>query len=161
MGLMSDTKSKVIGVAAVVIILAANGWMLWRSFGNSASGGKTEQSFFTTDDGASYFAEDANKLTPFDHDGKEAVRAHVYALNGKKWVAYLERYTTKGRELMAAVEKGEIGPEKLQGVMLKEVKKPGDTRWVTPSDGAPYVRVIRAAYPNGGGEEPRQIGPAD
>ncbi|HUO07610.1 MAG TPA: hypothetical protein VM008_04870 [Phycisphaerae bacterium] len=157
------SPSKLIGVVAVVIILAANGWILWSNLGgrSSSGGGRREQSYFTTDDGATYFADDANKLTPFDHNGTEAVCAHVYAADGKKWVAYLERYTKRGRELMEALEKKEIGPEKLQGVMLKEVKKPGDARWVTPADGMPFANVIRVVNPNRAGSDPHPVGPAD
>lgn len=153
---------KFIGAAAVAIILAANGWVVWSYFGGaSAAHARREERYFSTDDGATYFADDAAKLPPFDHDGKPAVEAHVFAAGGKQWVAYLERYTTRGRQLMEAVEKHEIGPEKLRGIVLKEVKKPGEPRWVSPADGLAYVRVITAKSPGGGNDEPRPVTPTD
>jgi hypothetical protein len=155
------TNNKIVAVAAVVIILAANGWVLWRSLAGSGSGGRREQAFFTTDDGATYFADDASKMTPFDHNGKPAVLAHVYQANGKRWVAYLEQYTPKARELMEAVQKQQIGSDKLAGVMLKEVKKPGQDHWITPADGKAYIELITVGDPNGGSEQPRPVGPAD
>jgi hypothetical protein len=155
------SQSKIIGIAAVVVILVANGWVLWSSFGRPSPGGQREQAYFTTDDGATCFADDAAKLTPFDHNGKEAVQAHVYESNGKRWVAYLERYTPKARQMMEALEKNEISPNKLAGVILKEVKKPGQEKWVTPADGKAYMETISVHDPSGAGGQPRPVGPAD
>lgn len=155
------SNSKIIGAAAIAIIVAANVWLLWSTFGHSGPSGRREQLYFTTDDGATYFPDDASKLTPFDHDGKPAVRAHVYAVGGKKWVAYLEQNTKRGREALDALRKGQAGPEKLQGLILTEVKKPGDTRWYTPNDGKHYLDVITVVKPPGTTGEPHPVGPAD
>jgi hypothetical protein len=154
-------NNKIVAVSAVVIILAANVWVLWSTLGPNTPAGRREQAYFATDDGATYFPDDASKMTPFDHDGKEAVLAHVYLSGGKRWVAYLERYTKKARELMEAVQKQQAGPEKLVDVMLKEVKKPGQDHWVTPANGKAYIDTITVVDPNGGGGQPRAVGPAD
>jgi hypothetical protein len=135
--------------------------VLWSSFGHASAAAKREQSFFTADDGKTWFAEDASKLTPFDHDGKEAVRAHVFVSGGKKWVAYLERCTPEGRKAMEAVEKNPGATAQMRGVAMMEVKRPGETTWSRPTEGKKYADIVTVADPNGGNNQPRQIGPAD
>jgi hypothetical protein len=74
--------------------------------------------YFTTDDGNSTFIDAGTNVAPFDHDGRQAVKAYVYFINGKQVVKYLEQ--TSGGAL--------------------QVKKPGGA-WIPDSD--PKAAVIR------------------
>src|SRR5205814_8476268 len=49
--------------------------------------------FYTTDDGDTWFVDDNDKITPFDHDGRPAVLVHLFTCDGgnTKFVGYLER----------------------------------------------------------------------
>ena len=60
------------------------------------------KSYYSVDDGASYFSDDIKLVPPFDHDGKQAVRAYLYKCEGgKEFVGFLERYKNGVRELKA------------------------------------------------------------
>jgi hypothetical protein len=67
--------------------------------------------YFTTDDGKTWFPLDAANRPPFVHDGKPAVRAHVFSTDGGKtgFCAYMSKFTP-------------ISPDPL-------IKQPGDPRW--------------------------------
>ena len=60
--------------------------------------------YFSTDDGKTWFADEATKLAPFRKDGKDAVRAYVFkCADGKKFIAFLERLTPEGKKKVEAI----------------------------------------------------------
>lgn len=83
---------------AVGILLIAIGFIVWTMAGSPATD-DSPLSFYTTDDGKSWFADDANKLPPFDHDGKPAVRVVVFTYDGNTtpFAGYLVRYTASAQ----------------------------------------------------------------
>jgi hypothetical protein len=58
---------------------------------------KPDRAFFSVDDGKTWFIDEATRLAPFEHDGKEAVRAYLVECGGKRAVNHLERYTDEGK----------------------------------------------------------------
>src|ERR1041384_2844291 len=67
----------------------------------------TRKSYYSDDDGKTYFVDDIGKIVPYLHNGKPAVLAHVYQCEGskEKFVGYLQKYTDQVRaqlEYMAA-----------------------------------------------------------
>src|SRR5436190_10116531 len=104
--------------------------------------GAPERAFFTVDDGKTWFVDDATQLAPFQHNGKEAVRAYVYECNGKRFVNHLERYTEDGKKAMIRLkEVVKTGPP--PGALVaaaqqrgRELKRPGDTKWTPSNDPA-------------------------
>src|SRR5271156_5642109 len=72
--------------SAIVVILVALAVISWRNF--SRPDPIMAKAFFTDDDGKTWFVDDAANLTPFDHDGKPAVRCYVYQTDkGNMFVA--------------------------------------------------------------------------
>jgi hypothetical protein len=129
----SITTGATIGVIVLAIIFIV--YQLWPAGNDYVPPAKA---FFSIDDGASWFEEDAEKVPPFSHNGKEAVRAHVYACNdGTKFVGYLERYNAEGKakleKILASVKDGKYPPERFEiDETHKEYKKPGPRyKWVT------------------------------
>jgi hypothetical protein len=56
--------------------------------------------FYTEDNGKSFFKDDINKLSPFDHNGKQAYRCDVFQTDGgKQFVGLVYRYTPGGRQM--------------------------------------------------------------
>ena len=99
--------------------------------------------YFTTDDGKTWFADDANRLAPFTKDGKEAVKALVFSCNNGKdpFVGYLEKLTPAAKQRIEAIRaKGntseaaeqEMGLIKMAGTLTK---KPGAASWMPPGQG--------------------------
>src|SRR5262245_24765748 len=51
------------------------------------------KSWYTVDDGKTWFPDRANRVSPFDHQGKTAYRCHVWTCDDGKttFVSHLER----------------------------------------------------------------------
>ena len=141
-----ETLNRSPGVAAgavggvIVLALIFIVKQLVGSNGGPASGyTPPTKAWFTVDDGANYFADDINRVPPYDYNGKVAVLAHVFTCDdGKnKFIAYLERYTSDGkkrREQMLS-KNSSVGFEELE-ITGKEVKFPktGDKGWMRKTE---------------------------
>lgn len=112
----------------------------------------TNQAYFSDDDGATYFADDAMKIPPYSHNGKMAYQANVFRCgSGKSFVGYLARFTDQAkRDLEAKIKAGQFSPRMLRvarGQML--AKRPGPGKWVSPDDAAAYEQVENVLCPDG------------
>jgi hypothetical protein len=107
--------------------------------------------YYSVDDGQSYFVAGMENVPPFQHDGKEAVRAHVFKCgNGKPFVGYLERYTPEAHK--AVVEKRATPQHQISG---RELKRPGaNNAWVTTKDQKASIAIADVRCPDGGSPEP-------
>jgi hypothetical protein len=92
--------------------------------------GKT---FYSDDDGKTWFLDDASRIPPFDHNGSPAYRAVVFrGKTGPPFVAYLARYSVKQTARMAQDAAQNPGaPSRMQMIPPQELKKPGESKWVT------------------------------
>ena len=75
--------------------------MIWRGGAQRNEVTRTlTQSWYTDDDGKTWYADDKSLSPPIDHNGKTAVRAYVFSCDGGKheFVGYLERYTPDARQ---------------------------------------------------------------
>jgi hypothetical protein len=152
---------------AVVLVLAAIAFAFFRIFDvGEAPGGTSdsERAFFTVDDGKTWFIDDASQLAPFQHDGKDAVRAYVVECNSKRYVNHLERYTPEGKQAMLRLREAvKTGPPPGSLVAAaqqrgREVKRPGDATWTiinTPAGDA----IVTLKAPPGASGEPTVIFP--
>jgi hypothetical protein len=124
-----------------------------RDFGSSGEG----RAFFTTDDGKTFFADRNTRLAPFEKDGKQAVRAHVFECGGQRVVGYLSCYRPEAiratQEPKAARDAGQPPPNPqalaavgTAGLLLK---RPGDPGWVSQADAALATQVRLFRCPDG------------
>jgi len=129
----------VIGILSVVIIASIISIVMQASNSNSSKA----QVYYTIDDGQTLFADSNMKVAPFQKDGKEAVRAHVFMCGGKKVVGYLSKYTDEALQVLEEVKQArkEKRPPKNIGALMSlsstgvEVKKPGaGNAWVKGTD---------------------------
>jgi hypothetical protein len=126
---------------------------------------KPEHAFFSVDDGKTWFIDDASRLAPFDHDGQKAVRAYVCECDGKRFVNHLERYTDAGKKAMTQVrEAAKKGPPPGPLVAAaqqrgREVKRPGDTKWVGAGNATAAGAVTALKRPDGATGEPKVVFP--
>lgn len=144
-------------IAVIVIALIA---IFWQTFGGKGHSGPVTASFFTTDDGATWFSDSVDQIPPFMKDGKEAVRAYVFKCSdGKPFVAYLERYTPQAKKVVEqarikAKENPKAPPDPALFAMTMqggtEVKKPKDpSGWVQRSEYQKYGQVVQITCPDG------------
>jgi hypothetical protein len=109
--------------------------------------------YFSDDDGKTYFADDASKIPPFDHNGKTAYLAGVFQFEGAKpFVACLIRYTPEGKaelERFSAAERNSSDP-RVNAVKLRsrEIKAPGEKKW-TPADSEAFDVYLAPPRPEG------------
>ncbi len=152
------------------IIVIALGFIVYQIVGGDGAGSPVTEMYYTTDDGATYFADDANKVAPFDKDGKEAVRCYVFKCSdGKPFVAYLERMQKDAKvkyeaALKASANAPEGAPPSMDLEMIQmegmEVKKPGDAKWAK-RNGPEADRITQINCPDGNNQALNIVLPND
>lgn len=137
--------SSVIIIAAVVLILL----QLWPR----TPQGVTSQAFFTDDDGASFYRDATSNIPPYDHNGKQGVRAYVYRCGREQFVGYMERYTPEAHKIFEEQIKAGRAPTMnadMIGHQNVEVKKPGQGDWVKLSGPKPKLNeIFKITCPDG------------
>ena len=121
-----------ITIALIVVVL---GYILYNTMSGGPGGAPAPApnlSFYTVDDGATWFADDATRIPPFEHKGKQAVRARVYKCDGKVFVNHLERFTPEAQKRMQALAARSAGGDAMPAETVGlEVKSPGGgDQWV-------------------------------
>jgi hypothetical protein len=128
---ISKKKSLSIVLALAMIVMAGGvmGFGMWPQHHPTG-----DKACYSDDDGQTFFIDSAYKVVPFDHDGKQAVRAMVFNYdNGHKtFIVCLMRHTTKGQtRINGAIEKAGKDNLPLSSIALfddrslQEVKLPG------------------------------------
>jgi hypothetical protein len=151
--LNDNSQASTIAVGAVVLL--AVGFMAYQIWGGTTKPPPVAAAYFTVDDGATYFPGDPGQLAPFQHEGKEAVRAYVFDCGGKRSVGYLERYTPAAHKVLSTPVQSKGGPPGNLGQIIeagrngRELKRPGDAKWVSSADAAQAKRIIDVRCPDG------------
>ena len=143
---LNQNQNLTIGaVAAIIILILA--LTFWPSRNTPGGSNAVTKNFYSIDDGKSWFPDDAKKIPPFDHNGKQAVSANVYKCDGKTFVNHLTRYTPDAKKKMEALAVKAVAndPTATESIQLTglEVKRPGDADWVRSSEAAKYNEVIK------------------
>jgi hypothetical protein len=121
--------------------------------------------YYTVDDGETWFVDEVNKATPFDHGGKPAVGARLFTCDGGKtrFVGYLEKLPDgavdayRSRMHVSAADVPEA--DEVAAVIGSLVKRKGDAQWVPSSDAERFAEIERVRCPDGKGE-PEPVRPA-
>ena len=149
--------------ATIAIILVALGAIVYQLLPNRPH--IVTKSWYSDDDGVTYFRDELNKIPPFDHNGKEAVRCFVYKWKGGKFVGYLQKYSDEGKKKMEAAQadKNNSNPMimmETEGEIL--IKKPGaDGKWINEMrDPNESMKVYSVKAPDGS-DSPVEAVPAD
>lgn len=130
----------VLGIAGLLVVVFAI--VVWRTvFVRPSATNPPTQAYYTVDEGQTWFADDLEKEPPFLKDGKEAVRAMVYSVDGgNPQVLYLMKATPA---LQAALATAKTPAERMNvrrgfdgGANAYLVKKPKVGEWVDAVDPA-------------------------
>ena len=148
-----------VSAGAAVVVIGAVALTAYSLMGDGGPRQRTQE-YFTVDDGRTLFADSVDRLPPFDHHGKPAVRARVFTTDGGRtqFVAYLERYTPTAIKLLTDANAARAAgrPAKIDRnsaeIMLRgtEVKKPGEANWIDPKDMRNRARVTNVPTPANG-----------
>lgn len=146
-------------VGLVIIVIAIFAFVLWQLHGTRAGNYIHKPGYFSDDDGKTYFVDDGTLDVPFDHNGKQAVRALVFKCgNGQPFVGALEKYSDALLAQMHPLSPSQMGsgrPDWANGVL---VKKPGDAKWV-PAHSSEGMDIQQPRCPNGSNDKPVQVLP--
>lgn len=112
------------------------------------------ESYFTVDDGKTFFAASSTNIPPFDYNGQQAVEAYVFQCGGQKFVGFMERYNAAFHDIVVA--HGRSPATDKYGL---ELKRPGDAKWLQPGDLQGQVEMANVRCPNGGTDVPEQVEP--
>lgn len=133
-------------VALIVVVMTMSG-----PSRPSLPSGKAKV-FYTSDDGKTWFADDAEQLPGFDHGGKPAYKAQVYQCGdgGKPFVGYLVRVEDGARKAAEAARAQGRGPKEIAELWRDkiEVKKPGEGKWVTTGPRSPGEKIMQVTCPD-------------
>ena len=148
----SLNRRKSLGLAVGIVLLGGSIVAIVMQARAAADPGPG-QTYYTVDDGKTFFAESSTKLAPFDKDGKVAFRAHVFPCKGQRVVGYLSRLTPQAQQALieAKASAGTGKPPRNVGMLSQigttgtEVKRPGSRTWVNAgnTDEAIPIRTFR------------------
>jgi hypothetical protein len=148
-----------------IIIVAALMFIFWHlGGGHRRHSAVAEKMYYSDDDGKTYFADQAYKMTPFlGPNSRPAVQAMVFQCgNGKPFVVYLSRNSEEGRHTAEKVASDPGLPVAFRpNPTLIEVKRPGTKTWMKfdPKNPKTYVDATMPKCPGGGTGFPRPIYP--
>jgi hypothetical protein len=149
--------------AAVVLVLTgvAVASVVYQLRPQSETPALPPKDFYTADDGESWFTDEMDKITPFDHGGKPAVQVHLFTCDGGKtqFVGYLEKlpdgaldtFRTRTHFPANAVPEADDVAE----IVGSLVKRKGETEWVPSTDPARFQQVTQVHCPDGDGKPAR------
>ena len=146
-----------VGAAVGAALLVVGMIAIWMQTSGGSRVVSPGQAFYTTDEGATLFTDSANHLPPFDHDGKEAVRAAVFSCDSgqHRWVQYLLKYSPEA--LSSAAQMKAAGAQYISlGLVDALVKRPGDKAWVRASESS---SVMTPRCPDGQPGPPLAVPP--
>jgi hypothetical protein len=133
----------VAGIAIMALALA-----FW-SMGSGDTAGEAGSAFYSNDDGKTFFSDEPGKIG-FLKDGKPAVIAHVFEdPTGARFVGYLERLTPEAQRAARASQSSGSPSAVAAAAMGREIKRPGEARWVSPSS-EEGMRVMSVRTGDGG-----------
>jgi hypothetical protein len=145
---------------AAVVVFAVVAWRLW--FMRPSTDNPLAQAYFTVDEGDSLFTDDLDRETPFMKDGKEAVRALVYTIDGgEPMTLVLVKLTPEAhRKLTSAGTQAEKRNARIGfpgGTGFELVKRPKTGQWVdaTSPEGHEIKKVPDNAKPHVPPSKPR------
>ena len=156
-----NDASKAVIVIIVVVVLAIYGIVFWEmhhpAYGSHASG----ESYYTTDDGNTYFADDATLFPPIDHNGSPAVRCYVFKdPSGTKFVGYLEEFSPEVHKALTTpfdpAHRGDMAPLNFAEGTL--VKRPGDKNWTIKAS-PKGEQITHPKCPDGSSQDPTLVNP--
>ncbi len=167
MGIRESLNKRPVVATAIggsVIVLAAV-LMAFQLMQRPESDLASARSFYTVDDGKTWFSDGADKLPPFTHEGKTAYRCYVFTCDGgkTKFVSHLERYTPQGKlQAEQRIKQGKTALPMMKRLSAGglEIKKPGsgDSGWVMEGD-AMTAEITMPKCPNGSTENIQPVWP--
>jgi len=151
---LNQHPSVAIGGGGVIVALAIGFIVVQVMAGRHKYPEGPPDSYFTDDDGKTFFAASSTNIPPFDHNGQQAVSAYVFQCDGQKFVGYMERFTPQFHDFVVA-----HGRTPEANRFGRELKRPGDAKWLQSGDLEKEGELEDIHCPNGGTDTPEAVEP--
>jgi hypothetical protein len=157
---LSNFSRRGFGAAGIFVLLCITFVFLEMRGGSAPSAGDAK-AFFSVDDGKTWFTDILTNVPPYDKDGKQAIRAFVFRCSdGKEFVGYLQRFSPDAKRAIEQIQTPDpnrTGPPDTSAIRMaytvgREVKRPGDTKWISGAQGLESAQIITVKCPNGDGD---------
>jgi hypothetical protein len=137
---IAKSPTVVMGIAGAAIAISL-GAIIWQAAtagtASSSADAGVAKVYFTTDTTsgpaaiAAMFPDSADKLPPFDHNGKPAVRVRIWTTDGgtTRYVSHYERHTPKAIEAVAALRQkfAHLGEDHVKAITKEQLEFGGGT----------------------------------
>jgi hypothetical protein len=143
------------GVTFLLVI-----FVFWQLFGSRRPPAHPlVKMYYTADDGRTWFADDFDKVAPFDHDGSPAVHCFVFKCSSSApFAGYLQEYTQALHDQLTGLTKVDAQHTSLDPSGEILVKKPGGKNWVL-SYSPQGIKIMDVHCPGGSAERPEPVFP--
>lgn len=136
----------VLGAALVIASALLIGYHLWTA---QRLSGSATLAFYSDDQGRTWFTDSVYRFPPYDHNGKQAVRAFVFnAADGSKFVGFLARFNEPARKMLQSkyeqLQKSGGSMQPLAMLMMQDSVRVGGTEARLPGPGhkwAPFNQL--------------------
>jgi hypothetical protein len=143
-----------VSMGGVIVVLAIGILVVEVMAGRHHYPAASPDSWFTVDDGKTYFAASSDNIAPFDYNGQQAVHAYVYRCGNQTFVGYMDRFTPRYHDMVVAHG---LTPEAER--WGRELKRPGESKWVQSGDLNLEAQYYNVKCPDGSNQEPEAIEP--
>jgi hypothetical protein len=151
---LNENPKIAIGLLSAIVVIGVGSIVMQVLASRHGYPTQLPDSYFTVDDGKTFFVANSSNIPPFDYEGQIAVRAYVFKCDGKKFVGYVERYLPEARKSILA---GKHTPEIER--FGREMKKPGATKWLRSGPLEVENKMSDVRCPDGHGGVPEAIEP--
>jgi hypothetical protein len=143
---MNENPRATAGVIGAIVVFAIGVVVMQVRASRHMIATQLPDSYFSADDGQTFFTASGDNVPPFDYKGQQAMHAAVFKCNGKLFVGYLERFTPEAHKMM-------VDGKNTQTAMMngRELKRPGDKNWVKCTDLKAVNKLIDVRCPDGTG----------
>lgn len=140
----SLNKKPALAITIAIVLVAGSAFAIFRE-SHPPEAVVDTRVYFTDDDGKTWFKDEVNKIPPFDHDGKQAVRSFMYQHNGQTFVGYLQKDSDALKSKIQA-RNSASDSDLMNGTL---VKRPGDQTWLPSSDPRAHQIMSNIKAPDG------------
>lgn len=145
---VNEHRNATMGMVAALAVVSIGSIGLQLLHGRRGVLDKAPDTYFSNDDGKTFFAATGDNVPPFDYEGHEADRAYVFTCGGKKFVGYLERYNAEAHKTILATKHTTPGLQ----AYGRELKRPGDAKWTKSGDVNAAGAIADVKCPDGTGD---------
>jgi len=144
---LNKNKKLGVGIGAAILVIAV-GLIAFQLRGSGSGLTAATGAFYTDDNGKTFFKDDLLKVSPFDHNGKQAYLCEVYQCSdGKQFVGLMYRHNAAGRKAIEGMRKPDVSLMSGLEIQGMEVKRAGaaDSAWKPNTDPETVRGAIKCA----------------